>query len=231
MNETNSKQLKELQLLSKGIHKKNHGVQEAIKFIDYILNLATLMKHNHGKFSFKIMTFVLWIRDLIRSPYKILSKVDLIRTGACVIDYGCGPGSYSIAAAKMVGPTGKVYAADNNPLAIHEVQWKANKKDITNITALLTDCKIKLSDATVDVVLLSYVLHEFSDRDSIIREFSRVLKPAGVLVVIDHKLSNEKVISIISRASKELKLKTTHVETDSKRKRRMLTFSKESLRN
>ena len=189
------------------------------------------MKHNHGKFSFKIMTFVLWVRDLFMSPYKILSKADLIRPGACVIDHGCGPGSYSIAAAKIVGPKGKVYATDNNPLAIHEVQLKANKKDISNINAMLTDCKIKLSDATVDVVLLSYVLHEFGDPDPIIREFSRVLKPASVLVVIDHKFSNEKVMSIISRASKELKLKATHVETDSKRKRTMLTFSKESLRN
>ncbi|HXV89696.1 MAG TPA: hypothetical protein VD710_11495 [Nitrososphaeraceae archaeon] len=51
------------------------------------------------------------------------------------------------------------------------------------------------------------------------------------LVVIDNKFSNEKVISIISRASKEVKLKATHVEADSKRKRTMLTFSKDSLCN
>lgn len=189
------------------------------------------MEHIHGRFSFKIMTFVLWVRDLFRSPYKILSEVDLIRPQSCVVDYGCGPGSYSVAAAKMVSPTGKVYAADNNPLAIRSVQRKAIKKRITNITTVLTDSRIKLPNATVDVVLLTYVLHEFRRPDTIIRELSRVLKPGGTLVVIENKFSNEKVVSIISRASKELKLTLTPIKAHSKRKRTMLTFSKESTRN
>ena len=183
--------------------------------------------HEHGKFSFKIMTFVLLVRDLFRSPYKVLSQVNLVRPGAYVLDYGCGPGSYSIASAQLVGHSGKVYAADNNPLAIQAVERKAKRKEISNIITLLTDSKIKLPDASVDVVLLSYVIHEFKEPDVVIRELSRVIKPAGVLVIIDHKFSNEKIASIISRASKELRFTSTAVKLGSKRKRIMLTFSKE----
>jgi SAM-dependent methyltransferase len=65
-----------------------------------------------SNFSFKAMTFILDIRDLFRPTHRVLSEVDMIKPGAHVLDYGCGPGNYTIAAAKLVGPSGKVYAVD-----------------------------------------------------------------------------------------------------------------------
>ena len=160
-----------------------------------------------SNFSFKAMTFILDIRDLFRPTHRVLSEVDMIKPGAHVLDYGCGPGNYTIAAAKLVGPSGKVYAVDIHPLAISEVQNKADIKGLRNVQTILTDCNTKLPDSSVDAVLLFYVLHDFKNPDVIIKELNRVLKPMGVLLVIDHKLENEKVVSILGRAAENLKLK------------------------
>ena len=180
-----------------------------------------------SNFSFKAMTFILDIRDLFRPTHRVLSEVDMIKPGAHVLDYGCGPGNYTIAAAKLVGPSGKVYAVDIHPLAISEVQNKADIKGLRNVQTILTDCNTKLPDSSVDAVLLFYVLHDFKNPDVIIKELNRVLKPMGVLLVIDHKLENEKVVSILGRAAENLKLRRAGREIERKKKEIILIFSKE----
>jgi ubiquinone/menaquinone biosynthesis C-methylase UbiE len=180
-----------------------------------------------SKFSFKAMTFILRVRDLFRPPQKVLSKVGMIKPGTHVLDYGCGPGNYSIAAAELVEPSGKVYAVDIHPLAISKVQNKADIKGLRNVQTILTDCNTKLPDSSVDVVLLFYVLHDFKNPDAIIKELNRVLKPMGVLLVIDHKLENEKAVSILCRAAGNLKLRRKGREIEGKKKETTLIFSKE----
>jgi ubiquinone/menaquinone biosynthesis C-methylase UbiE len=187
------------------------------------------MTHKHkylSNLSFKIFRLVLEIRDLIRPPRKLLSAIDEIRAGAHVLDYGCGPGSYTIAAAQLVGSSGKVYAADCNPLAINEVIRTANKKGVTNIHTLLTDSITGLSDDSVDVVLLIYVLHEFKNPHLIVSELDRILKPRGVLVVKENKLENDKVISVISQASRNLNPRMRVKQGKLKNKKTILFFSK-----
>jgi ubiquinone/menaquinone biosynthesis C-methylase UbiE len=180
-----------------------------------------------SNFSFKAMTLVLRIRDIFRPAHKVLSEVDIIKPGAHVLDYGCGPGNYTIAAAELVGPSGKVYAVDIHAHAISEVQNKADIKGLRNVQTILTDCNTKLSDSSVDIVLLFYVLHDFKNPDAIIKELNRVLKPRGVLLVIDHKLENEKVVSILSGAAENLKLRRAGREIKDKKKETTLIFSKE----
>lgn len=69
-----------------------------------------------NKFSFKGMSIALGIRDIIKLPthkilHQILHKIDLIKPGAVILDYGCGPGNCTIAAsAELVSPSRKVYA-------------------------------------------------------------------------------------------------------------------------
>ena len=180
-----------------------------------------------SNFSFKAMTLVLRIRDIFRPTHKVLSEVDIIKPRAHVLDYGCGPGNYTIAAAELVGPSGKVYAVDIHAHAISEVQTKADIKGLRNVQTILTDCNTKLPDSSVDIVLLFYVLHDFKNPDAIIKELNRVLKPRGVLLVIDHKLENEKVVSILSGAAENLKLRRAGREIKDKKKETTLIFSKE----
>jgi ubiquinone/menaquinone biosynthesis C-methylase UbiE len=169
------------------------------------------------------MSIYFLFRDYFSPPTKILERIG-IQTGSNVLDFGAGSGSYSIPAAQLVGPTGKLYAADIHPLAIKEMRKKADKKRMKNLHIIFTDCETKLPDASIDFVLLFYVLHEFKNPDSIIRELVRVTKPKGVLAVIDHKFDRNKVISTISHATVELKLNTGLGNSKSKE---VLIFSKQ----
>lgn len=178
--------------------------------------------------SFKGMSIALRLRDVFKPPHNILHQIDLIKQGSVVLDYGCGPGSYTIAAAQIVGPSGKVYAVDIHPMAIREVEKKADKKGLRNIQTILTDLsRTKLADSSIDVVLLFYVLHDFRDPDSVLREVNRILRYKGILSVIDHKLDNDKVVSIVDRATRgDLRLRRTGNE-DTKKKESLLVFCKE----
>lgn len=185
-------------------------------------------KHRYlNKLSFNIFRLVLDIRDLITPPRKLLDQIDEIKEGAHVLDYGCGPGSYTIPVAELVGSSGIVYAVERNSLAINEVIKRAKKKGITNIKTALTDGITGLTDDSVDVILLVHALHEFMNPDLIINEVDRVLKSKGILVIMDNKLTNSKVISMISHASKRLKLRKTEKRGEVERSKTILFFSKE----
>ena len=82
-------------------------------------------------------------------------------------------------------------------------------KILRNVHTILTDYKTKLPNASTDVILLLRVLHDFKNPDSIIKELDRVLKPTGILSVIDHKF--DKVVSTIAHATQNLKLRKTMV--------------------
>ena len=174
---------------------------------------------------FRFMSFYFRFRDYFSPPTKTLERIG-IQVGANVLDFGAGSGSYSIPAAQLVGPTGEVYAADIHPLAIKEIRRKAEIKGIKNLHTILTDCETKLPDSSIDFVLLFYVIHDFRNPDSIIREFDRMLKPYGILAVIDHKFDKAKVVSTISHATGILKLRDTG-ERNGKSKETLLIFSKQ----
>jgi ubiquinone/menaquinone biosynthesis C-methylase UbiE len=175
-----------------------------------------------NRYSFKIMTLILRLRDIFSPPERMLGQIDDIKPGAYILDYGCGPGSYSIAVSELVGPTGKIYAVDIHPVAVREVQNKANEKGIPNLETLLTNCNLEIPDSSIDVVLLIYVLHDFKNPCSILSELGRVLKHDGILVVKDQKLENDKVISIVSSTNFRL-IKKLQQEN---KKKSVLVFGK-----
>lgn len=136
-------------------------------------------------------------RDKNDPPHNKIEKTK-IKKGSIVLDYGCGPGSYSIATAEVIGNTGKVYAADIHPLAIKEVKKRAREKHLINIETILTDCDTKLEDNIIDVVLLLDIYHDLSDPESILKELHRVLKKDGWLSVDDHYFKDDEIISKIT---------------------------------
>jgi ubiquinone/menaquinone biosynthesis C-methylase UbiE len=88
-----------------------------------------MMEKPMNNLGFRFMSFYFRFRDYFAPPIKILERIG-IQAGINVLDFGAGSGSYSIPAAQLVGPTGKVYAADIHPLAIKEIRKKAEKKEI-----------------------------------------------------------------------------------------------------
>jgi len=149
---------------------------------------------------FKLTSLMISIRDFIRPRENVLKEVN-IKPGFRVLDYGCGPGSYSICAARLVGQKGKIYAADIHPLAIESVTRRAKRAGLNNIETIRTNCKTGLSDNSVDVVLLYDVFHGFGEPERFLKEFHRVLKPGGVLSFSDHHMKEEKIIQAITGSS------------------------------
>ena len=136
-------------------------------------------------------------RDEKYPPSKKIDKTT-IQEGKIVLDYGCGPGSYTIAAAEVVGRTGKVYAADIHPLAIEEVKRRAKVKNLDNIITILTDCDTNLEDTSFDNVLLLDIYHDLSDPQRILLEIHRVLKKDGMLSVDDHHFKDDEILDRIT---------------------------------
>ena len=174
---------------------------------------------------FRFMSFYFRFRDYFSPPTRTLERIG-IQAGANVLDFGAGFGSYSIPAAQLVGPTGEVYSADIHPLAIKEIRKKAEMKGIKNLRTISTACETKLPDSSIDVVLLFYVLHDFKNPDSIIREPDRILKAKGILAVIDHKFDKAKVVSTINHATSALKVRDTG-QRNGKSKDTLLIFLKQ----
>jgi ubiquinone/menaquinone biosynthesis C-methylase UbiE len=146
---------------------------------------------------FKLMTLTFRVRDFLRPRLDVLKDAG-IQTGFCVLDYGCGPGSYLAPLAQLVGASGQIYALDINPLAIQEVQKKGARKAITNVKTIESDCKTGLPDNHVDVVLLYDTFHNLSQPDKVLRELHRVLKSGGTLSFSDHHMNDKDILKRVT---------------------------------
>jgi len=111
-----------------------------------------------------------------------------------VLDFGCGPGSYTFIVSKIVGPRGRVYALDIHPLAIKHVENLVQSRGSANIKTILSDCETGLEESSVDVILLFDIFHLFDDPEKILRELFRVLKPTGVLSFFDPHMNKKSII-------------------------------------
>jgi len=145
---------------------------------------------------FKFMSFGYRWRDRYHDSKKKLEKLG-IREGQTVLDFGCGPGSYTIPAAQIVGERGKVYALDIHPLAIESVSKKVEEERLSNIETILSDRDTGLPDGSIDVILLYDTIHLIKDKPALLKELQRVLKADGFLSVTDHHLKANEISEIV----------------------------------
>ncbi len=147
--------------------------------------------------NFKIMALTFKLRDFLLPRKNILKEVG-IKPGVHILDYGCGPGSYTKAASELVGDSGKVYALDIHPLALQMVRNIASKNKLTNVETILSDCRTGLPDNSVDVVLLYDTFHDLRDPNGVLQELHRVLKPEGLLSFSDHHMKEQEIIARVT---------------------------------
>ncbi len=134
-------------------------------------------------FAFRMMVWFMNIEDLFGAPAKLLRKVPL-KPGMTVVDYACGPGRYTIPVAGIVGPSGKVYAVDNQHLAIEMTKRKAARQSLANVqTVLVKGFETGLPGSVADVVLLIDALALIGDHRALFTEIHRLMKPDGLLFV------------------------------------------------
>ena len=88
--------------------------------------------------------------------------------GECqnVLDFGCGSGTYSIPAAKLVGKNGRIYSLDVSQKALEKLSRKVENEGLNNIVTLLSsgNVEIPIDSETLHHVLLIDVLQEISEK-------------------------------------------------------------------
>jgi len=131
---------------------------------------------------FKMMSLVHeTLYGLFRDPYEALEAAGL-RQGQDVLEVGCGPGFFTVPAAKVVGETGSVCALDISPAAVKRVRQKVEEAGVTNVTTRLANAaETGLAEQSFDLVFVFGFRRNAGHMEGILAETHRLLRPKGIL--------------------------------------------------
>lgn len=120
-------------------------------------------------------------------PEKIIEQISLSQDWKTA-EFGCGPGGFAIALARKV-PKGLVYALDIQEQPLSALNGRARSMGLSNIKTI--QCNLEepkgstLKDESIDMVLMANTLFQIEEKEAVLKEARRILKPRGNLVIVD----------------------------------------------
>lgn len=112
-----------------------------------------------------------------------------LKEGMRVADFGAGTGFYSRAASARVGYSGKVYAIEVQKDLVKKLEADLKSWGVSNVECIWGDIErrggTKISDRSMDAIIISNVLFQADDKLGLIDEAKRILKNGGEILFID----------------------------------------------
>ena len=121
-----------------------------------------------------------------------------MREGAQVLDYGCGVGNYTIEAAKIVGESGTVLAADISAKMLRGLEKHINASGLSNISPVLINSMEDIEASDFDLILLIDVLHLIEDKTATVDFLLGKLADDGNLFVKFEHFTNEQSEAVLN---------------------------------
>jgi len=124
------------------------------------------------------------IRRWLEDPEKILGP--FIRDGMTVLDIGPGMGFFTLPAARMVGPKGRVIAVDIQENMLQSLRQRAEKAGLDGRVEarLCSPDDIRVTEP-VDICLAFNLVHEVPDARALFSQIRAILKPSGKILVTE----------------------------------------------
>lgn len=110
-----------------------------------------------------------------------------LKPGDRVADLGSGTGAYTIALAREVGDIGQVFAVDVHREQLSTLASTLKRQNLLNVEMLWADIEkgIPIDAYSLDAVVMSNVLFQLQDIDAALTYVAKILKPEGMLLVVD----------------------------------------------
>lgn len=111
-----------------------------------------------------------------------------IAPGMTVADVGAGTGFVTVKLARLVGPTGTVYANEIQPDMLRRIADRIREQQLDNVRLIQgTEDAVGLPAESIDVALLVDVYHEFQRPQAMLQSIRRAVKPTGRLVLMEYR--------------------------------------------
>ena len=129
-------------------------------------------------------------RDQWQKPDQIMDALG-IADGSVVADLGAAGGWFTLRLARRVGPNGRVYAEDIQPLMLEAIAQRMQNENLSNVTPILGTASDPRLPSGLDAAIISDAYHEMDDPAdptlvvTLLKNVARSLKPQGRLGIVD----------------------------------------------